>query len=340
MRDSLFTFGTNQNHLSKLTFMKNWKTVLSFALFLAILPSLLFSQEKIQNTSTTKTQKADEVPDQANDPWDGSIFKVVETPPSFPGCESIRDKATKKKCAEEKMMDFLYSNLYYPKEAYDNGVEGMVVASFIVEKDGKIIGAKIVRDIGAGCGREALNVINAMPDWEPGKQRGKPVRVQFNLPIRFTKEKNIKVRESATPNSPPVDEFPAPPLPPSPKKESSTGFKKIDENPRFPACEDKKRMDKAERKQCADIEMLKFIYSNLKYPAMARKKKIEGMVVISYYIEADGSISEAKVKRDIGGGCGEEALRLVNSMPKWIPAKSNGEPVRAQFNLPVKFKLE
>ncbi len=116
------------------------------------------------------------------------IFKVVEDQPSFPGCENISDKTEKKKCADEKMLQFIYGNIKYPAIARENGVEGMVVVKFVVEKDGSITAAEVVRDIGAGCGAEALRVVNMMPKWEPGKQRGRAVRVQFNLPVKFKLE--------------------------------------------------------------------------------------------------------------------------------------------------------
>lgn len=116
------------------------------------------------------------------------IFKVVEDNPAFPGCEDIVDKAEKKKCSDEKMLQFIYSNIKYPAIARENGVEGMVVVRFVVEKDGSITNPTVVRDIGAGCGEEALRIVQIMPKWEPGKQRGRPVRVQFNLPIRFKLE--------------------------------------------------------------------------------------------------------------------------------------------------------
>jgi protein TonB len=116
------------------------------------------------------------------------IFKVVEDQPAFPGCEGISDKAAKKKCADEKMLQFIYGNIKYPAIARENGVEGMVVVKFVVEKDGSITQAEVVRDIGAGCGAEALKVVNMMPKWEPGKQRGRAVRVQFNLPVKFKLE--------------------------------------------------------------------------------------------------------------------------------------------------------
>jgi protein TonB len=116
------------------------------------------------------------------------IFKVVEDNPAFPGCENISDKAEKKKCADEKMLQFIYGNIKYPAIARENGVEGMVVVKFVVEKDGSITAPEVVRDIGAGCGAEALRVVQMMPKWEPGKQRGRAVRVQFNLPVKFKLE--------------------------------------------------------------------------------------------------------------------------------------------------------
>lgn len=86
--------------------------------------------------------------------------------------------------------------------------------------------------------------------------------------------------------------------------------------------------------------MLKFIYDNIQYPGIARENGVEGTVVVQFVVEKDGSITDVKVIRDIGAGCGAEAMRVVNKMPKWNPGKQRGRPVRVQFNLPVKFKLE
>ncbi|HFA49435.1 MAG TPA: energy transducer TonB [Bacteroidetes bacterium] len=114
------------------------------------------------------------------------IFKVVENMPLFAGCgDDNMSKDEKKKCSDRAMLSYLYKNIRYPAIARENGVEGMVVIRFVVEKEGNISGLKIVRDIGAGCGEEALRVVKNMPDWIPGKQRGRPVRVQYNLPVKF-----------------------------------------------------------------------------------------------------------------------------------------------------------
>ena len=113
--------------------------------------------------------------------------------PRFPGCENeAGDNKAKKACADKKMLEFIYKNIKYPAIARENGVEGTVVIQFVVEKDGTIKDARTVRDIGAQCGAEALRVVNLMntkgKKWIPGKQRGKSVRVQFNLPVKFRLE--------------------------------------------------------------------------------------------------------------------------------------------------------
>ncbi len=104
---------------------------------------------------------------------EAEIFLVVEENPSFPG----GDKAYK---------TYLANNIKYPTMAKESGIEGTVYITFVVEPNGKLSNVAIVRDIGGGCGDEALRVVKNMPKWNPGKQRGKSVRVRFNLPIKFT----------------------------------------------------------------------------------------------------------------------------------------------------------
>ena len=117
------------------------------------------------------------------------IFKVVEQMPRFPGCEDMGSEDEKKQCAQQELLNFIYKNINYPAIARENGVEGTVVVTFVVEKDGSVTDARVVRDIGAQCGDEALRVVNLMNSqgikWVPGQQRGRPVRVQFNLPVKF-----------------------------------------------------------------------------------------------------------------------------------------------------------
>lgn len=114
-----------------------------------------------------------------------SIFQVVEDMPRFPGCEDGKNKMEKKKCAEGKMIDFLSNHIVYPKIAKENGIEGRVILQFVVEKNGSISNVRVLRDPGGGCGKEAERVVKSMPNWVPGKQRGKPVKVRYILPVSF-----------------------------------------------------------------------------------------------------------------------------------------------------------
>ena len=100
------------------------------------------------------------------------IFTVVEDEPEFPG-------------GMEALYKFLAENIKYPKDALENKIEGRVYVSFTVEVDGSITNIKVLRDIGGGCGKEVVRVVKLMPKWKPAKQRGKPVRASFSLPVKF-----------------------------------------------------------------------------------------------------------------------------------------------------------
>lgn len=142
----------------------------------------------------------------------------------------------------------------------------------------------------------------------------------------------------------PVEEAPPPPPPPPPPApEVEEIFKVVEQMPRFPGCEDSGGTTE-EKYACAQKKMLEYVYKNVKYPAIARENGIQGRVVIQFVVEKDGSITDANVVRDIGAGCGDEGLRVVNLMnempQKWTPGRQRGKPVRVQFTLPVSFKLQ
>ncbi len=116
-------------------------------------------------------------------------FTVTEVMPRFPGCEDKEGNNEKKTCADQKLMQYIYSNLQYPPAARANEVEGMAVISFNITTAGKIEDVRILRDPGHGTGEEAARLVRSMNDlperWTPGTQRGKPIAVRYNLPVRF-----------------------------------------------------------------------------------------------------------------------------------------------------------
>ena len=102
-------------------------------------------------------------------------------------------------------------------------------------------------------------------------------------------------------------------------------YKVLDPMPGFPGGEDAR---------------IKFLVKNMKYPEKARKEGIHGRVFVSFVIEKNGETSNIKLLRGIGGGCDEEAMRVVSIMPRWEPGLHEGKPVRVQFNMPFSFKLD
>ncbi|MFN3530322.1 MAG: energy transducer TonB [Bacteroidia bacterium] len=103
---------------------------------------------------------------------ESEIFTVVEDMPQFPG-------------GDAELLKFLYGQLRYPPLALESRIQGLVVVQFIIDEQGNITNPIVVRSLGGGCDEEALRVIKLMPRWTPGKQRGRPVRVRYNLPVRF-----------------------------------------------------------------------------------------------------------------------------------------------------------
>ena len=101
-----------------------------------------------------------------------TVYQIAEEMPEFPG-------------GLEALMDYVGRNVKYPEEAKDKEIQGRVFVSFVIEKDGSVNEVKVLRGIGGGCDEEAVRVIKAMPKWTPGKMKGQPVRVSYQIPINF-----------------------------------------------------------------------------------------------------------------------------------------------------------
>ena len=116
----------------------------------------------------------------------GNIYTIVDQMPRFPGCEEEDgDNGIKKSCADTKLLKFIYKNIQYPDVARFMQVEGMVVVTFVVDEKGNIIEVETLRGICESLEKECLRIMDMMPIWMPGQHNGEPVRVRYNLPIRF-----------------------------------------------------------------------------------------------------------------------------------------------------------
>ncbi|MHA7112209.1 energy transducer TonB [Sunxiuqinia elliptica] len=130
---------------------------------------------EIQDTEADDETVIDVAPviqEEEEEEEEGQVFFIVEDMPEFPGGELALRK-------------FIANAIKYPVIAQENGIQGKVYVNFVVDKDGSVQNARIARGVDASLDKEALRVVNNLPKWKPGKQRGKPVRVSYTVPISF-----------------------------------------------------------------------------------------------------------------------------------------------------------
>ena len=116
---------------------------------------------------------------------DSLVFRTPEQMPKFSDCAGDTERKQGMSCDSKEMIQFIFENIEYPREAIAQGIDGIVVVKFIVEKDGTLTDPEIVREIGGGCGEAAVRVVKKMKPWVPGKQDGELVRTGFYLPVKF-----------------------------------------------------------------------------------------------------------------------------------------------------------
>ena len=142
---------------------------------------------------------------------------------------------------------------------------------------------------------------------------------------------STKTQDGVKENLPPVVEPTAPPVEvPIVKEKPAT----VDDDTPLLFVEQKPEFEDG------DKAMYEFLSKNINYPAIARESSISGTVFVGFVVSKDGSIRNVEIKRGIGGGCNEEAIRVIKLMPKWKPGKQNGKAVNVAFTLPVKFRLD
>lgn len=105
--------------------------------------------------------------------------------PSFPDPKAMMEHKMSPLQDAIALMEFIQNNIQYPEEAIKNNESGRVIVSFVIEKDGSTTNGKVVRSVSPSLDKEALRIIDFMPSWNPGKQKGVPVRVKYTLPIDF-----------------------------------------------------------------------------------------------------------------------------------------------------------
>lgn len=239
----------------------------------------VLAADMTNNTHLSLSSKSREMNEQ--------VFTVVEKMPSFPG-------------GDAELLKYIATNIKYPKESQDNGEQGRVICSFIVGRDGSVNNPEVLRGVTPLLNEEAVRVINTMPRWNPGMQRGKAVAVKYTVPITFRLKS-------------PVEEA---------KEEILTV---VDVMPQYPG---------------GDRELLKFIAQSIKYPTDAQEAGVQGRVICSFVVDKKGNIVEPKIIRGIDPSLDAEALRVIGMMPRWTPGRQDGKAVRVLYTVPITFRLQ
>ena len=239
----------------------------------------VLAADMTNNTHLSLSSKSREMNEQ--------VFTVVEKMPSFPG-------------GDAELLKYIATNIKYPKESQDNGEQGRVICSFIVGRDGSVNNPEVLRGVTPLLNEEAVRVINTMPRWNPGMQRGKAVAVKYTVPITFRLKS-------------PVEEA---------KEETLTV---VDVMQQYPG---------------GDRELLKFIAQSIKYPTDAQEAGVQGRVICSFVVDKKGNIVEPKIIRGIDPSLDAEALRVIGMMPRWTPGRQDGKAVRVLYTVPITFRLQ
>lgn len=232
---------------------------------------------------------------------EADVYEVVENMPEFPNGGMTA------------LMKYLSDNIRYPEAAHKAGIQGRVTVQFVVGKDGSIGNVSILRGVNADLDAEAIRVISSMPKWKPGTQKGEPVKVKYTVPVMFrlAPEPVEKIDETTVVgyHTPVAGEV----------------YDVVDKMPEFPG---------------GMAGLMQYLSKNIRYPAEAHTKGIQGRVTVSVIINAEGKAVNASIVRSVDPILDAEALRVASNMTGWTPGTKDGKPVNVKYTFPVTFRLQ
>lgn len=241
------------------------------------------------------------------------ILPVAQEMPILEACAKSATYSERRTCSDEKIDAMLAEYVEYPDAARQAGVDGFVIVRFVVDEKGKTLDYTIDEDPGYGMGEAAIKAIKKLGKWAPGSNHGTPVKVRMTIPVRFTMPEQ---EEQLSPvKMPDVLDF-------------------AEKMPRFLGCN---QADETEARNCTHQGIAQYMRLNMVYPEQAKNQKIQGTVIVQFIIDETGMVINPSVEKGIGGGCDEEALRLVKEMPQWTPGLQDGKPVKVSMKLPFQF---
>jgi TonB family protein len=217
-----------------------------------------------------------------------TIYSYTNVMPEFPGGESA-------------FIKFRSDNINYSPELKSLGVEGFVMVGIDIDKNGSLSNFRIERGASPSLDAEALRVAKLMPAFEPGKEKGRPVKFKISIPFTFF----------ATPMQ-------------LPEIKEGDPFVVVEEMPMFPG---------------GDSLLLDYLIKNTKYPETAKANNIQGRVIIRFCVTEVGGVDRVSVLKGVSPELDAEAIRVVNTLPAFKPGKQGGKPVSVWYMVPITFAL-
>ena len=248
----------------------------------------------VENMKRPKTAAAEEAPaGQQPTPAaseDDTPFLVADEMPLFQG----KDLNT--------FRTWVQSQIRYPAEALKRGIEGRVVLSFIVERDGSVSTIELLQSPDRILSEEARRVVSSSPKWTPGRQNGHLVRIRYMLPVNFSIPKKETAAQSTAAQKPGL---------------ASMQF------------------------EIGNLNTFRsWAMQRLRYPAGAREQQTEGSVVATFTVGRDGRVDDIRIAGKPDPQLAEEVRRVVKASPAWSPATRNGEATTVTVTLPVSFRIQ
>jgi TonB family protein len=233
-----------------------------------------------------------------------SIYGSAEKNPAFPG-------------GNKSLEQYKLKKLKYPCKAKKAGFEGSVQINFIIEKDGTLSNIRIVTGVSPSLDAKALKVAKSIPKFQPGMEKGRPVKFAFSTPFTFVLDPEKPEEVRAMGQSLPTSMNPS-------KVDEETPFVVVEEMPQFPG---------------GDTELLKFIAENTRYPENAKQNNIQGRVIIRFCVTKTGSIDKVSILKGVSYELDGEAVRVVSELPAFIPGRQGGKAVNVWYMVPITFAL-
>ena len=262
------------------------------------------------------------------------INKVSQIP--LPeSCKSV-PKEFEKDCLLKTIESHISTNLNYPEEAKLKNVEAKVFTTFYINKEGLIenLSAKSnTYNFRKAFENEAERVVGLLPRFIPGEHEGKKVVVSVMLPVEFSLG-IAKMNASEVE----IVEYPSIPVPNEEAISEPIPFAVVEQIPLFSSC---KNTDKKEQVACFQEALKKHIDKNLKYPKAAKKLQLERRVLLAFTISEEGKVTDIKIRplrKDVHDALfEEEAKRVINALPTFIPAKQRGKLTAVSYPIPILF---